>query len=222
MNQQTKYPLREKRKRRTRNALINAAAALFYEQGYEETTLEEVAERAEVHVQTLYRHFPTKEALALAPDRKVFEDFCVVALDPAREVDTLTMWRNWVDAQSQSVTSRFGKQYLKRARSRELVPALAVASLRLWHEYEDVLTQAIASDMRVDPQKVRLPRILACTLWGAHQHAVRTWAQSKGSLDLAKETVAVVDEVKSLFGDYVARGTKPSSSRSRTKTRKKE
>lgn len=213
------YPLRERRKRRTRNALINAATELFFSQGYAETTLEEVAERAEVHVQTLYRHFPTKEALALAPDRMTFERFRDAVLDPGRAVDTLGFWRNWVELQSREVKERFSTVYLKRARTRENVPSLAVASLRLWHEYEDVITEAVARDMGVDPERDLKPRLIACTLWGGHQHAVRRWAASKGKLDLTDTLLAVVDEVIGLFGKQVRRHRKSPPERQRAARR---
>lgn len=208
------YPLRERRKRRTRNALINAATELFYVQGYEETTLEEVAERADVHVQTLYRHFSTKEALALAPDRMIFERFREALLDPQRSQDTLAFWRAWAESQCEEVKARFSTVYLKRARTRESVPSIAVASLRLWHEYEDVFTEALARDMAVDAATHLQPRLIACTLWGGHQHAVRRWAASDGKLDLTATVVEVIDEVIDLFGKLVRRrGRQPAAPR---------
>lgn len=51
---------------RTHEALQQAALALFAEHGYGETGTAQVAERAGVSEMTLFRHFPTKEALILA------------------------------------------------------------------------------------------------------------------------------------------------------------
>src|SRR5699024_10856544 len=51
---------------RTHEALQQAALALFAEQGYAATGTAQVAERAGVSEMTLFRHFPTKEALILA------------------------------------------------------------------------------------------------------------------------------------------------------------
>jgi AcrR family transcriptional regulator len=59
--------LRELNAARTRALIADAAYALFAEQGYEDTTMEQVADRADVGTSTLYRYFPTKELLALAP-----------------------------------------------------------------------------------------------------------------------------------------------------------
>lgn len=58
--------LREINATRTRQLLAGTAMAMFMEQGYEETTLEDVAHRAGVGISTLYRYFPTKEQLGTA------------------------------------------------------------------------------------------------------------------------------------------------------------
>lgn len=57
--------LRELKAERTRAALATAASELFLAQGYDDTTMEQIAERAEVGASTLYRYFPTKDLLLL-------------------------------------------------------------------------------------------------------------------------------------------------------------
>lgn len=214
VSKEVQYPLRERRKRRTRQALIDAATELFYTKGYEQVTLEEVAELAEVHVQTLYRHFPTKEALALAPQVESFEEFRDLLCDPERSVDTFTLWRAWMRRYSPSAKDRFGEIPRKRALEREEIAPLTVANLRLWHDYEDVFTSALAKDMGVDPDTDRRPRLIACMLWGGHQHAIRIWANSGGESDIKKESLAVVDEAARLVAmdaEMVSQGAKRKS-----------
>ena len=58
--------LREINAARTRQLLATTAMRMFLEQGYESTTLEDVAQRAGVGISTLYRYFPTKEQLGTA------------------------------------------------------------------------------------------------------------------------------------------------------------
>src|ERR1700757_5100290 len=53
----------ERRKRRTRQAIQTAALELFAERGYRETTINDIAERADVAPRTVTVHFPAKEEL---------------------------------------------------------------------------------------------------------------------------------------------------------------
>ncbi len=60
--------LRERKKARTRAAIQRHALRLFREQGYDETTVSQIAEAAEVSESTFFRYFPTKEDVVLWDD----------------------------------------------------------------------------------------------------------------------------------------------------------
>jgi AcrR family transcriptional regulator len=66
--------LRERKKARTRAAIRQHALRLFMDQGYSATTVEQIAEAAEVSPATFFRYFPTKEDVILQ------DDFDIVAL----------------------------------------------------------------------------------------------------------------------------------------------
>jgi AcrR family transcriptional regulator len=67
--------LRERKKARTRAAIKEHAFRLFREQGYEDTTVDQIAAAAEVSPSTFFRYFPTKEDVVLQDDMdvRVFE-----------------------------------------------------------------------------------------------------------------------------------------------------
>jgi AcrR family transcriptional regulator len=68
-------PLRERKKLRTRRALADAALRLFTEKGFGATTLDEVADQAEVSKSTFFRFFPAKEAAAIEAEVELWSTY---------------------------------------------------------------------------------------------------------------------------------------------------
>jgi AcrR family transcriptional regulator len=66
--------LRERKKRRTRATLIDAAVGLCERQGFDGTTVDQIAAIAEVSPRTFSRYFATKDAIALALIDEVLEN----------------------------------------------------------------------------------------------------------------------------------------------------
>ncbi|WP_197081818.1 TetR/AcrR family transcriptional regulator [Silvibacterium bohemicum] len=58
--------MREKKVQRSRERITSEAIALFARNGYEQTTMEAIAEAADVSPRTLYRYFPSKDLIVLA------------------------------------------------------------------------------------------------------------------------------------------------------------
>jgi AcrR family transcriptional regulator len=75
--------LRERKKARTRGLIQSHALRLFREQGYKETSVEQIAEAAEVSPSTVFHYFPTKADLVLydAMDDQLLEAFRAVPAD---------------------------------------------------------------------------------------------------------------------------------------------
>lgn len=70
--------LRERKKIRTRAAIRDNAMRLFAEQGYTATTIDQIAEAADISPSTFFRYFSTKEAVVLADD---LDPIVLAALD---------------------------------------------------------------------------------------------------------------------------------------------
>jgi AcrR family transcriptional regulator len=60
--------LRERKKLRTRAAIQKEALRLFLKKGYEETTIEDIAEAVEISPSTFFNYFPSKEAVVFQDD----------------------------------------------------------------------------------------------------------------------------------------------------------
>src|SRR3954453_21600505 len=100
--------LRERKKRQTREAIAAAAMELFLQRGYDEVTVAEVAQAADVSEKTVFNHFPAKEDLVFSrvddrlaeraaairmrspgvPLTRVFEDETMAFLDGIESGDT--------------------------------------------------------------------------------------------------------------------------------------
>ncbi|WP_431955909.1 TetR family transcriptional regulator [Nocardia lijiangensis] len=94
--------LRERKKERTRRTIRTEAFRLFREQGYGETTIEQIAAAADVSPSTFFRYFPTKEQLVIADDLDplLVEEF----RGQPRGLSPVLAFRNAIDASLATLT----------------------------------------------------------------------------------------------------------------------
>jgi AcrR family transcriptional regulator len=90
---------------RNRARLLASAQAAFAS-GQEQVTLEQIARDADVGIGTLYRHFPTREALVEALYRKELADLCASAADLLATHAPDEALRAWMDRFSGYVTAK--------------------------------------------------------------------------------------------------------------------
>jgi AcrR family transcriptional regulator len=81
---------------RNRNRLLDVARAAFAS-GQDPVTLDQIAKEAGVGIGTLYRHFPTREALVEALYRKELADLCASADDLLKTHAPEAALRAWMD-----------------------------------------------------------------------------------------------------------------------------
>lgn len=66
-------PLRERKKRRAQEAIVDAAYALFAERGFADVTVTEIAERAEVGRTTFFRYFGDKREVLFVDEQNLLD-----------------------------------------------------------------------------------------------------------------------------------------------------
>jgi AcrR family transcriptional regulator len=139
--------LRERKKQKTRLALIDAALDLFLEQGYEATTVDQIAAAVDVSPRTFFRYFATKEDVALSLPADGQEAMLAELACRPGEESPFTALSHAVRAM---VTMLEEEDLAERARflkAREVVdntPALFAGSVRRMMENERRLIAEIA------------------------------------------------------------------------------
>ncbi len=186
--------LRERKKQRTRAAIVTASQRLFAERGYAATTLEDICEEAEVALPTLFRYFETKAHLALAPHTGWVAKLRSDLEDRDRPLSTLEVWRRHVAFLSQPDIARANETRLAwiepEATLRSLLADVDV-------QLEDILTAGLAIDAGSDPDQDLHARLLATALVRGRAAVFRRWL-------LRHEPVARLAAEQSALIDFVA------------------
>jgi len=95
---------RQEHKRRTQRALQEAALGLFADKGYDDTTTDEIAERAGVSPRTFFRYFPTKESVLFVGEYGWFQSFTKAFLAQPDDIDDLEAMRQTLLTLAPSLT----------------------------------------------------------------------------------------------------------------------
>jgi len=134
--------LRERKKVKTRLAIREHAMALFKDQGYDKTTVEQIAAAAEVSPSTFFRYFPSKEEVVLQDDY----DALLIAAFHAQEVGVppLQALRNAISEVFLSMPEGQQAQEAERVRLMTEVPELRARMLAQVSEMIQMLAEAVA------------------------------------------------------------------------------
>ncbi|WP_449064894.1 acyl-CoA-like ligand-binding transcription factor [Planomonospora algeriensis] len=191
--------LRERKKARTRRTIQEQALRLFAEQGYEATTVEQIAEAAEISPSTFFRYFPTKEDVVVQDD---YDPIMLAALaaQPAGLAPVPALRAAMGEAFAQ-IPAEEEEQIRARTRLQLSHPALRARAVDNMIATIDVFTRALTARMdRADPAARASADLLARTaagaVVGAMLAALFSWAESDGTrplADIVDETLALLE-----------------------------
>ncbi|CCK30355.1 HTH-type transcriptional regulator TcmR [Streptomyces davaonensis JCM 4913] len=194
--------LRERKKQRTRVALLRAALELFTTRGYEETTVDDIAAAVEVSQRTFFRYFANKEEAALAV-QAMAEDYYVEAVRrrPPEEAPMVALRQAVVegwDGLSEVIESVVPVElHLRMYRQVESTPALLAAHLRHSAETEERIARVLAEREGLDVDADPRPRLAVAVFGGVMRVTERQWSTGEDfSLAGIRElTVAYLEQV---------------------------
>lgn len=191
---------RARKKQRTRLAIQNAAFELFAERGYRETTINAIADRADVAPRTVTVHFPTKEELLFDAEPFTLESLVTVLEARGPQESALDALRDWMASTMTQLDSgeSSGRVWERRALRADIIsaePELRGRARAGYHEFERVLADAIGKDLN-QPGTALTPRLAALTaVTGLRELYETDEAISLPSPPHAAELLALVDGV---------------------------
>jgi AcrR family transcriptional regulator len=186
---------RERKKARTRSAIADAALRLFLERGFDDVTVAQVAEAADVSVTTVFNHFPSKEALVF--DEEAEREAALLGAVRGRpaDVDVLTALHRFVRSQVDRRAGHADGEFDRFLALVETSPELRAHSQRMWSGYERGLAEALADDAGLPADDARA-RALAHVVVGTMALDTPTPAEAvDAAFDLLRRGwAAVIDD----------------------------
>ena len=161
LSQQAPESLRERKKRLTREAIFAAARALFSERGFNDVTVAEIADAANISVKTLFTYIGSKEEL-LFSGRPTVLDAVVAAVRNRKLAQTplVAAGQALLAAVDDNDQDRNVDAFLRMAASG---PAARSRLRALWDETEDALTEALATG-KDGPRELAARRLTAAQI----------------------------------------------------------
>jgi AcrR family transcriptional regulator len=171
--------LRDRQRADTRQRIQRQALRLFAGQGYDATTVNEVADAAEVSAMTVYRNFPTKEDLVL------YDDFDQQAATSIAELPSTGSLADRIGravlATLEQASTNDHDLLLARLQLMISTPALQARHLDSQFRLQEAFVTAICAD---DPTLEYAARAAASACLGVTHIALLHWAADNGNPNL--------------------------------------
>lgn len=178
--------LRERKKQRTREQIVEAAMRLFAKRGYDATTIADIAAAADIAPRTFFAYFPSKEALVFVnTDENIDALAQALAERPEGEYAFATL-RRWVDEQFAEGTIDDEAENLRKDLCRESAELQRVQHA-VMARVEELLRVEVARDLDEPADSLR-PQLVAAAA------AATLRSLSDGPKRSREEGIAVLDD----------------------------
>ncbi|MGP9021005.1 TetR family transcriptional regulator [Streptomyces sp. BR1] len=191
--------LREQKKQRTRDALLRVALELFTTKGYEETTVDEIADAVDVSQRTFFRYFANKEAVVFAVQETVEAHFAAALRARPADESPFTALREavmeaWGTLEETLQPIVPVELYMRTYQVIESTPALLAVHLRRTAEMEEQSARLIAEREGLDVDADPRPRVAVAAFTGVMRVAGGLWGRGEDT---------DVDALRALTGTYL-------------------
>ncbi|MEU5700948.1 TetR/AcrR family transcriptional regulator [Streptomyces aurantiacus] len=180
-------PLRERKKLRTRQALVDTALELFTARDFTAVTLDEIVDAVEVSKRTFFRTFASKEDLALAPEKELWAAYLkLVENRPLTGEHLFGAYKDALFAALEQMTDGWERSFRVSRTLADRTPALTAHSLRFCSETSANVVRIVADRLAGRspgrpsgqfPGHTEL-RLLLDLMLAAWHRALETWIAS--------------------------------------------
>jgi AcrR family transcriptional regulator len=173
--------LRERKKAKTRRTIQEHALRLFAEQGYDATTVDQIADASEISPSTFFRYFATKEDVVIEDE---YDPMLIQAfVEQPAELSPVAAFRMSIHSAFSQIYAADRDQLLQRTKLQLEVPAIRARILITQFNTSNALAIAAAQryGRNVDDLEVQ---IFAFTVIGALIPALTRWVVSDGKESL--------------------------------------
>jgi AcrR family transcriptional regulator len=168
------------------------ALHLFDERGFEQVSVQDVAEAAGMSARTFFRYFASKDDILLDYQRRLQRRLCEAVRVRPPDEGAVTALRQAYIATS-SVAPRDHADVVQRARVLAAAPALRARARGAEASGLDEVAGLLAARMGVDPRKDLRPSVLAAAMAAAATTAWDDWLEHGGAGDPSRRVAAALD-----------------------------
>jgi AcrR family transcriptional regulator len=172
-------PLRERKKLRTRRALAEAALRLFAEQGFDTTTIDELAEEAEVSKTTFFRFFPAKEAAGIEAEAELWSAYLAALAERTFSGSVLAELQDAMVATLSGLDDGWDERYVATRRLIAAEPALFRYVEWYRATVKSQVVDCLAGTLPLEPDDLQL-YVLAELAVAALSVSGRPWVRNGG------------------------------------------
>ena len=182
--------LRERKKQQTREKIARAGLDLFAERGYEQTTLADIADAADVSTRTIFAYFQSKEDILFCDEPEFYEGL-------KRALDERPAGATTVDALRIFLFTKHGSEEPELTTRKQIIcgsESLRLAERARFARAEDLIAASIARDLDAEPGDLR-PALVAASMTAAFM-TMRDRLESESDEVLTHErAMEMVDQV---------------------------
>jgi AcrR family transcriptional regulator len=192
------------RRRRVREALTAAAIDLFQSQGYEETTVDEIAASAGVGRRTFFRYFPSKEDVIFPDHEARLLRVAEVFANAPKDESPLSVACRAVHGVLEAYLDE-GVVAVQRYRLTRDFPQLRAREIASAHSYHIAVTRYLVDRVGDEPDGALWAEVAGSAVVAAHNHVLRQYLKAGGKGDVLGKADRAFRYIRETLGVTAAR-----------------